>query len=123
VTRDYWVDRVGEPILGICESSLAMINAKATTKMSINFLRQYIGLRDGTRSRNYVHWIPKKKYLHLKVSVGDAAAWVDRLEKVGIETRVSNNGMVRATVTPDSFAQHRALLGELIAQAVAEFEA
>lgn len=62
VTRDYWVDRVGDAILGICESSLAMINATATTRMSFNFLRQYIGLSDGTRSRNFVHFLPKKKW-------------------------------------------------------------
>ncbi|HEX5051031.1 MAG TPA: hypothetical protein VFZ65_04605 [Planctomycetota bacterium] len=122
-THDYWVERVGEAMVKLCERSLAMLNEHAKSPFTLNHNRQYIGLSDGSRSRNFVHFIPKKKFVHVKAAISDAETWVERLAGAGLEVRTSDNGtMVRVTVLPQDFGKNEGLLRELLTKAVQEYE-
>lgn len=123
-TRDYWVGRVGELMVATCDKAVALMNAKASSKLSLSFLRQYIGINHGNRSRTFVHFVPKKKFFHLKATVADVDTWIERLAKTGLDVRASRNGtMVRVTLTPQEFEKSQQLLGELLVKAVTEYQA
>lgn len=122
-TREYWQSRVGDPILTICEKVVAIVNESANTKFSANYNRQYIGLSDGTRSRNFVYVHPKKRFIHINAAVTDSDEWTKKLTAAGMDARLSRGGgRARVTVTPTDFSKCEPHLRPLLAQAVAEFE-
>ena len=121
-SRDYWVDRVGEPMIGICDKALSILNAKASSQIELNYLRQYIGIRFDNKSRNYVFFGPKKKFVRINVSVDDAETWLDKLSAAGLEAQPKPKGGLRVAVTPGEFQKHENQLRELLEQAVEEYE-
>ncbi|MFY9343392.1 MAG: hypothetical protein WAT39_12925 [Planctomycetota bacterium] len=123
-TREYWIERVGGEILTVCDRAVEVMNGKAKGKMSLNYLRQYININDGTRSGAFVHFVPKKKFVHFKIEVQDAASWIERIEKTGLDVRPGRNGAaVRVTVMPKDFDRCLPTLTELLQTAVTEYEA
>lgn len=122
VTRDYWVDKVGNAIVTLCDQALATINAKASSSFELNYLKQYIGMTLDGRSRNFVLFLPKKKFVHVKASVSDVDAWVDRFAAAGLEADVGKGGRLRVTVSPEEFTNCGALFRELLTNAVEQYE-
>lgn len=122
-SREYWQGRVGDQILATCDKVVAIVNESAKTKFSANYNRQYIGLSDGTRSRNFVYVHPKKRFIHINAAVTDPDEWTKKLTAAGMEAWQSRGGgRAGVTVAPADFAKCEPHLRPLLAQAVAEFE-
>lgn len=58
--RAYWNSRVSKTIVDMADELVEIINTQATPKLNINYNKYHIGLEDGTRSRNFVYFRPKK---------------------------------------------------------------
>lgn len=122
-SRDYWQSLVGDQILTICDKVVAIVNESAKTKFSANYNRQYIGLNDGTRSRNFVHLHPKKRFVHISATLADPDEWLKKLTAAGMDAWLSRGGgRAGVTVAPADFPKYEPIVRQLLAQAVAEFE-
>ena len=122
VTRSHWVDRVGEPLIQACDAMLATVNEVAATSFEANYRKNYIGMSSSGRSRNFVHFIPKKKFVRLKAAVPNVDDWIQRLSDAGLEAD-ARNGRLRITMTPAELTEHDALIREVLVAAVDQFEA
>jgi hypothetical protein len=80
VTREYWIERVGKPMLALCDRALAMVNKTATNSFELNYTVAYIGMKSGGRSRNFVQLVPKKKFLHVRATVTNIDEWLEKLK-------------------------------------------
>ncbi len=63
--RNYWNARSTPKNVEIVDNLLEIINEKAEPKQNLNYNKYYIGLSDGTKSRNFIHFKPKKKFTNV----------------------------------------------------------
>ena len=120
--RSYWDNRTSPQIVALADRFLDLVNEKSDPKFSLNFNKGYIGLTDGIRSRNFIHFYPKKKIIHLVVEVADKSAWIERMEEAGLAATNHGDRWIRVAVPPKDADEHRDLLAELVQKAVAEFQ-
>jgi len=113
--RGYWVERASEPVVALAEEFVEVINQKADPAQKINFNKHYIGLTDGVRSRNFVHFRPRKKHMLLLAQVDDPPAWVQKLEEAGLSASIEGDATVRLSVAPPDL-KITALLHEAVAR-------
>lgn len=121
VDRSYWNERATPKVVKLTDELLDIINETAEPKQQLNYNRYYVGLTDGQRSRNFVHFRLRKQFLHLTAEVGDVDTWVERLEDDGLSA-VKRQGRVRVTVAPPDLKKHRELLAQLLGDAVANHQ-
>lgn len=121
-SRDTWVSYAGEKIVALTERMLTMINEKAEPKQQLNFMQQYIGLTDGSKSRNFVYFQPRKKFLYLDINVSLPEEWPSRLEEAGLPASVDGN-LLEVTLEPAKFDQNEELIRTLLNQAVEIYQA
>jgi hypothetical protein len=119
VDRSYWSERTSTQLLQAIDESLEIINRTAEPKQKLNFNKHYIGLNDGIRSRNFVFFQPKKKFMYLNAVVPDAGSWKLRLEDSELESGSEKAGMVWIRLTPEEFKKHATTLSELLNAATA----
>lgn len=120
--RAYWNDRASPQTVALADEFLEMINQKSDEKFELNYNKYYIGLTNGTRSRNFLHFRPKKKFTHLMADVSERDAWLERLEEAGFATTTHGDRFLRVTVSPKEIEKHRALLAELVHKALEEYQ-
>lgn len=100
-----------------------MINEKASTRQALSYKRQFVGLTDGNRSRNFVVFHPRKRHVWVGFPrLSEAAKWADRLEDAGLEAAVRGNGALRVAVNEGALRDHGPILRELFQTAVAEYQ-
>lgn len=87
----------------------------------MNYEQQFIGLSNGTRVRNFIHFNPRKRATRVNVTVSDAAAWHKRLAEAGLVASLAG-GSLRLGVTAADLTNHGPLLRELVHQAVAHYQ-
>ncbi|WP_010583951.1 hypothetical protein [Schlesneria paludicola] len=121
-TREAWLTYAGEMILGLIDQMLLMTNEKATVKLQLNYLKQYIGLKDGARSRNFIYFVPRTKFVYLQVMEDIGESWPARLEEAGIPV-TQDGSKLQITIEPDGFAKQEVIIRELLHAAVASYEA
>ena len=121
VDRSYWESRSSVPVLKMIDEIHGIINETADPQQQLNYNKHFIGLTDGTRSRNFVHFRPRKAFAHVTSVVGDPASWVERLEEVELAAVVKRNKL-RLTLSPKDFAANRELVTELLNEAVANHQ-
>lgn len=119
--RSYWVQKSSEDIVRIADSVLKMICAKSSNQYHLNYNRQFIGLSDGTHSRRFVHFAPRKKHLALVARVADPKTWRDRLQETGIDAGIQHRS-VRVSVSAAELEEARAVIEALVADAVKHHE-
>jgi hypothetical protein len=86
------------------------------------WMSAFIGLNDGIRSRNFVHFRPKKQFLHLVAQIEDKQAWITRFEEQALSTTVEGDRFLKVTIRPAEFEKHRPLIADLLTAAVDEFQ-
>lgn len=118
--RDYWNTRAAPHTVAMADEFLKMVNEKSEAKFNLNYNKYYIGLTDGSRSRNFVNFQPKRKFMHVMAEVANKDTWIERLEEDGLATTVRGDRYLRVTVSPKELEKHRALLAELVHKAVEE---
>lgn len=120
-SREEWVKYAGEKSIGLVEAMLGMINEKAQIKQQLNYLQQYIGLTDGVRSRNFVSFDPKKKFIYLYVNVTVPEDFPKRLEEAGLPASMDDSELT-VTIEPDEFGKHGEVLRQLLHAAVEAYQ-
>lgn len=119
--RAYWNDRAAPGTLKMADELLAIINRTASPQQQLNYNKYYVGLSDGTRSRNFVNFGPRKKFIHMWAEVDDMEAWVDRGEEAGLPAVVDGDNL-RITLSPPDLKKHAEFLDELLGHAVAKHQ-
>lgn len=118
-SREYWVNKVGEQIVGLADQLLTIINAK-DPKQHLNYNRYFIGLTDGARSRNFIYFRPRKSFLRVLAEVNDVNGWISRFEEAGLEA-TNRDDRVAVNLPPKALEPNRKLVAELLETAVAEY--
>jgi hypothetical protein len=117
VDRSYWVSRSAEKVISVVDGLLEIINEKASPEQRLNYNKYYIGLTDGTRSRNFVSFGPRKQFVHLSAEVLEPGSWSERVEEAGLSATASGD-RVQVTLAPTDLKKHEDLLRELLHEAV-----
>lgn len=120
--RDYWVKRVGGDVLQLVDRALEIINQQGKRQFNLNYNQGYIGLLDDGHARNFVHFIPKRKKLHIKASVSDIAVMQQKLEASDGLDVWQERGRIGITVTKDTMTQSEAGIVEMIAGALQHYD-
>lgn len=121
VDREHWERRSSLETLDLMDQLFGVVQA-ASPQQQLNYNRQFIGLTDGRRSRNFVLFKPARRHLRLEAKVEADEDWANRLEDAGLSAN-SKRGRVFVNVTSKLFAEHREIIEELIRQAASESEA
>lgn len=115
--RNYWNDRANKKTVKIADDVLEIINQKANPKQQLNYNKYYIGLSDGVKSRNFIHFKPKKQFTHILIEVDQKDEWVQKLEDSEMSSEV-NDKWLKVTLTPGQLSKNIAELEPLINRAV-----
>jgi len=119
--RGYWTSRSSSHVVELADSVLAIINAKSEVRFQLNYNKHFIGLTDGTRSNNFVHFRPRRQFLHVVVRISNPEEWKDKCESIGLAAAVEEPGSrMRVVLYPKDFKSHEAALTALVHQAVEE---
>lgn len=123
VNRDYWNSLATMATVNLADQLLHLINQRAKGSLQLNFLKQYIGLTDGNRSRNFVYFVPQKQNTYFYANVPDSQSLARKFSDAGFEAGVDkNDGFFRAKLRPKEFDEAAELLKEVVAQAVQRYE-
>ena len=119
VDEAYWNSRAKPETVKLAGEILEIINEKADPKRKLNFTKTFIGLTDGTRSRNFITFIPRKSVLRVGFRVKDKQSWSDKFEDLDMPTSIQRR-KIYVTLTRARFKENNEVLTELIYQAVKE---
>ena len=93
---------------------LGIINEKAETPQQLNYNKHYIGLSDGIRSRNFIYFRPRLKYLRVVIPGGWSEELSTRFDEVGLEAeRQKDDGLV-FNLSPADFKKRSELVRSVI---------
>lgn len=120
-TREDWIERSSAQIVELADAVLAMINAKSKVRFQLNYNKHFIGLREGERSNNFVHFRPRRQFVHVVVRVSNPEEWKEKCEGVGLVAAVEEPGnRMRVVLYPKDFRNHEGDLAPLVHQAIEE---
>ena len=78
--RDYWNKRATKKTVDIVDELLEILNANLDSPQQLNYNKYYIGLNDGSKSRNFVYFKPKNNSLiftlNLKTKKAGLRSWM-----------------------------------------------
>ena len=114
VDRPYWITQSKELIVQLADELLGIINEKAGTPQQLNYNKHYIGLSDGIRSRNFIYFRPRLKYLRVVIPGGWSEELSARFDEVGLEAeRQKDDGLV-FNLSPADFKKRSELVHSVI---------
>ena len=113
--RDWWIDRSSQSIIQLADAILEIINGKAQTQHELNYNKHYIGLSDGIRSRTFIHFAPRKRYLRVVIRGGWTEERSARLDEADIAAD-EKGGKLIFNLSPADFNKH----GELVTAVIHE---
>ena len=120
--RNEWVQWASPATVSVIDKIVEQINAIAKTPQHPNFLKHYIGLTDGQKSRNFIYFMPRKQYTWVYADVSDAQKFATLLTERGLESSVEKyNGYLRVIVRPQDLADGKAL-NDVLEDAVSKYE-
>lgn len=121
VDRAVWLSYVGPDIMAIADGCLATINSAAKRQRSLKYNKHFIGLTDGGKPDNFVYFMPRKSLMRVRSSLSPVEPWVKRLEDSPLDSRTGSDELF-VDITPQTFADHRALIDEILVEAVKQDE-
>lgn len=116
--RSYWEGRTTPAVMQAIDKVFEALNAQLEGRLQLNYNRHYIGLTDGHRSNNFVHFIARKKYFRLVARPGDVERWRAELEDAGLDAEVKQGVKLSVRVDRDIMREHQALLDSLLSATV-----
>ena len=124
-SRKEWIERSCKEIIEVVDSVVSILAEKAKKPVKANYNKQYVGLMYGSRSKNFVWFHPRKKFVRINFSLGDpsdVAGLAEQLEEDhGLPTE-ADDGTLKVTIKPDDFETYRGLIEEISGLALTEFE-
>jgi hypothetical protein len=122
VDRDDWNQWASPATVAIADKILQRVNGKTKTPQQLNFLKVYIGLTDGTKSDNFIYFIPRKRYTYMYARVSDAQKYAAELQAKGLEASVDKYyGSLCVLLRPEDLNDADWLNG-VVADAVSTYE-
>ena len=118
--RSYWINKSKEPIIQLADEVLGIINEKAPTPQQLNYNKSYIGLSDGIRSRNFIYFRPRLKYLRVCIPGGWSEELSARFEKAGLEAERQKDDELVFNLSPSALKKHRELVSSVIHEVVGQ---
>lgn len=115
--REYWNKKATDKTVTFVEKFLEIINEKAEPQQKLNYNKHYIGLTDGFRSRNFIHFKPKKQFTHILLELEDPDSWREKLEDAGISAFV-NGKWLQLTLNPSELSKNQELIRSIVLEAV-----
>lgn len=115
--REYWHDRANPKTVKIADKILDLVNEKAEPTQYLNYNKVYIGLSDGIKSRNFIHFKPKKQFTHILFEVEQKENWAQKLENSDMSAEIYDKWL-KVTLTPGQIDKNLDLLKPLIFQSV-----
>ena len=119
--RNYWNSRATPLTVEMADKVMEIMNTKAEPKQRLKYNRYYIGLHDGTRSRNFLRFYPKKHFIRIYAEAPEPQKWLPKFEEAGIPAEVEG-GAMWLTLRPKDLEAQNALVSELVLAAVAEHQ-
>lgn len=120
--RPYWDNRAPPQMVAIASECVDIINENANPKVELDYKKALIGLTDGVRPHNFVHFWPRRKNTEVWAHVEDLDAWVDQFEDAGVNVAKRGEG-VRITIEPEVLNSCRGLIREFLHCALRESQA
>ena len=122
--KAYWINKGSGETVDLAEKIVGIVNEKASAKAAyrLNFNRHYIGLHDGTASRNFIQFRPRRRHVLLIISLDDAPSWVARLQQAGLDDARIVDERIRVSVPLGAIEQHREILSQVLHEAVEEYQ-
>lgn len=115
--RNYWNNKSTPKNVEILDKVLEIINEKAEPKLKLNYNKYYIGMSDGFKSRNFIHFKPKKQFTNVLLEIENAETWIQKLEDEGISASIRDKWL-RFSLTPQVMDKKKTVITELIQSAV-----
>ena len=119
--RAEWVKRSSATVMQTADEVLKIINQHTKTTYQLNFNRHYIGLSDGVRSRNFIHFQPRRNHLRVIMPNAWNAANVGQIQEAGLEAEQNNDRLVFNLTAADLKSQN-IIVTKLIAVIVEQYE-
>jgi hypothetical protein len=119
--REEWLKYVGQGILSIADDCLATINSVARRKRTLTYLQAFVGLKDGLKPNNFVHFYPRKSGIKILVRISPVEPWAKRLEDSNLDFTQDADQLI-IDVTPQTFAENRSLIDEILRESVKQDE-
>ena len=117
VDRSYWIQKASESVIRMADELLEIINEKAEPKQQLTFNKYYIGLSDGIRSKNFIYFRPRKKFLHVVIP----GEWTEdrsaRFEEAEIDAEQKHDRL-RFKLSSAELKKHRELVAAVIHEVV-----
>ena len=117
--RSYWINKSKEPIIQLADEVLGIINEKAQTPQQLNYNKYYIGLSDGIRSKNFINFRARKKFLKVVIPGGWSEERSARFEEAGLEAD-EKDGRLIFNLSPAALKKHRELVSSVIHEVVGQ---
>ena len=117
VDRSYWIQKASESVIRMVDELLEIINEKAEPKQQLTFNKYYIGLSDGTRSKNFIYFRPRKKFLHVVIPGGWTEDRSARFEEAEIDAEQKHDRL-RFKLSSAELKKYRELVAAVIHEVV-----
>jgi hypothetical protein len=119
--RNTWLSYVGPKIMAIADECLATINSSAGRKRELNYNKQFVGLTDNGRPDNFVYFLPRKSLMRVCANLSPVDPWVKRLQESNLDVKTEGDA-ISIDVTPQTFPGNKALIDEILLEAVKQDE-
>jgi hypothetical protein len=118
--REDWEGRA-PATLPLVDEIGKMIQASAGPTYGLTYMRHWIGVTDGTRTRNFIKMLPRKGHLRLSALHDGAAEWKSRLDAAGLDASLNRRGRLVVNIQPKELEPNRPLIDELVRASAREF--
>ncbi len=118
--RNYWETKANKKTVSIADEILETINKTANTKQKLNFNKHYIGLQDDIKSRNFIHFKPKKQFTHIFIEIDNKDEIIEQIENKGITATIYKK-LLQITINSKQLSDNKELIEEIINKAVAKY--
>ena len=91
----------------LVDELLEIINEKAKPTQQLNYNKHYIGLSDGNRSKNFIYFRPRKRYLRVVTPGGWSEELSAQFDEAGLEAERQKDDELVFNLHPADFKKHK----------------
>jgi hypothetical protein len=103
--------------VALADKVLSLLNDKAQAKYELNFTKQYVNLKLGTSTTNFVALWPRKKFLLVETHTDRAEEIATKLRVAGVQVQ-QKGAWLRAKMFTETFSANEPLLREMLGAGV-----
>ncbi|MDE2936630.1 MAG: hypothetical protein F4Y67_08530 [Chloroflexi bacterium] len=121
--RAYWEKRGSPDSLRLVDRVIADVVQQLEPGLQAKYNKHYIGLADGAAVKNFISFIPRKRYVVLVISLPQSDETTDQLEQMGLPLLAYERNFrnYRLQLTDEGFDRHKEELRGILAEAHERF--